>query len=116
MAHSLIASDSVEKTTVCRSSGEKIGTIQRLMIDKLSGKVAYVVLHFGGFLGFGEMHFPVPWAALKYNLQREVYEVDITEEQLRSAPSYAEDNEFDWGDRSGEIAIHRIYRTPHYWE
>ena len=49
--HSLIASDRVEGTPVRRSSGEKIGTIQRLMVDKLSGKVAYAVLSFGGFIG-----------------------------------------------------------------
>jgi hypothetical protein len=52
--HSLIASDRVEGTPVRRSSGEKIGTIERLMIDKLSGNVAYAVLSFGGFLGIGQ--------------------------------------------------------------
>ena len=116
MTHNLIASDRVEGTSVYQPSGEKVGVIQRLMIDKLSGKVAYAVLKFGGFLGFGKKHFPVPWASLRYNLQRKAYEADITEEQLRGAPSYADDQEFDWGDRSGEIVIHKIYRTPHYWE
>ena len=63
MAHNLIASDRVEGTAVCRPGGKKIGVIRRLMIDKVSGKVAYAVLTFGGFLHFG----PVPWAALNYN-------------------------------------------------
>ena len=45
-SHSLIASDRVEGTPVRRSSGEKIGTIERLMIDKISGNVAYAVLSF----------------------------------------------------------------------
>jgi hypothetical protein len=116
MAHNLIASDRVEGTVVRRSGGEKIGVIQRLMIDKVTGKVAYAILKFGGILGFGEQHFPVPWASLIYNLQHKAYEVDITEKQLRSAPSYAADQEFDWGDRSTEIAIHKIYRAPQYWE
>ncbi len=116
MAHNLIASDRVEGTDVCRPGGGKIGAIQRVMIDKLSGKIAYAVLKFGGFLGFGEQHFPVPWASLKYNIKRAAYEADITDEQLRNAPSYAGDQEFDWGDRSGEIVIHKVYRTPHYWE
>jgi hypothetical protein len=52
-SHTLIASDRVEGTPVRRADGEKIGTIQRLMIDKLSGSVAYAVLSFGGFLGMG---------------------------------------------------------------
>jgi len=116
VAHNLVASDRVEGTDVCRPNGEKIGVIQRVMIDKLSGKIAYAVLKFGGFMGFAEKHFPVPWASLKYNIQREAYEADVTEEQLRNAPSYVGDQEFDWGDRSGEVAIHKVYRTPHYWE
>src|SRR5471032_1769765 len=116
MAHNLIASDRVEGTAVCRPGGERIGIIQRLMIDKVSGKVACAVLKFGGFVGFGEKHFPVPWASLKYNFKLVAYEVDITEEQLRNAPSYTADQEFNWGDRSGEIVIHKFYRTGHYWE
>jgi hypothetical protein len=89
MAHNLIASDRVEGTPVCRPTGEQIGVIQRLMIDKLSGQIAYAVLSFGGFLGFGQKHFPVPWRSLKYNPKHGAYEFEVTEEQLRAAPSFA---------------------------
>jgi hypothetical protein len=116
MAHKLIASDRVEGTAVCRPDGERIGVIKRLMIDKRSGMIAYAVLTFGGLLHFGEKHFPVPWSALSFNVVREAYEVDITDEQLRNAPFWVGDQEFDWGDRSREIALHKIYRTTHYWE
>jgi PRC-barrel domain len=81
--HSLIASDRVEGAPVRRSTGEKVGTIQRLMIDKLSGNVAYAVLSFGGFLGLGEKHLPVPWARLKYSPELEAYEVNLTDEGIR---------------------------------
>ena len=40
---SLIGSDKVEETSVCRLNGDNIGTIERVMIDKLSGKVAYAL-------------------------------------------------------------------------
>jgi hypothetical protein len=66
--HSLIASDRIEGTAVRRANGQKIGRIERLMLDKISGKVAYAVLSFGGFLGIGNQHLPVPWARLTYNL------------------------------------------------
>jgi hypothetical protein len=56
----LIASDKVEGTPVYRSNGEKIGHIDNVMIDKRSGKVAYAVLSFGGFLGLGQDHNPLP--------------------------------------------------------
>ncbi len=109
MAHNLIASDRVEGTAVSRPDGTRVGTIQRLMIDKLTGKVAYAVLSFGGFLGFGEKHFPIPWDALKYNVQSGAYEMEITEEQLKGAPSFAAGEDFDWGDRSDEVVLRARY-------
>jgi len=96
-SHSLIASDRVEGTPVRRSSGEKIGTIERLMIDKLSGNVAYAVLSFGGFLGMGQKHVPIPWARLTYDRNLGGYHLDLTDDELKRAPSFAADQEFDWG-------------------
>ena len=113
--HSLIASDRVEGTPVRRSNGKKIGTIQHVMIDKLSGNVAYAVLSFGGFLGMGQKHLPIPWARLKYDLAEEAYQLDLTNEEFRRAPAYEADQEFDWGDRSQEVVIHSYYQAPHYW-
>jgi len=113
--HTLIASDRVEGTPVRRLNGEKIGTIQRLMIDKLTGSVAYAVLSFGGFLGMGRRHYPIPWTRLKYDSARQTYQLDLTDEELRYAPTFEEDVEFDWGDRRREVIIHSYYRVPHYW-
>jgi hypothetical protein len=110
--HPLIASDRVEGTTIRRPNGDKIGTIQRLMIDKASGQVAYAVLSFGGFLGFGEKHFPIPWERLHYDPLLGAYELEITQEELDTALSYAADPNFDWGDRSEEIRSY--YRVPPY--
>ena len=65
--HQLIASDRVEGTAVRRPNGDRIGHIERLMIDKISGKVSYAILSFGGFLGMGTNLLPLPWARLSYN-------------------------------------------------
>jgi len=113
--HSLIASDRVEGTPVRRAGGEKIGTIARLMIDKLSGNVAYAVLSFGVFLGMGQKHAPIPWARLSYDRTLGAYRLDLTDEELKQAPAVAADQEFDWGDRSREVEIHNYYRVPPYW-
>ena len=113
--HSLIASDRVEGTPVRRAGGEKIGTIERLMIDKLSGNVAYAVLSFGGFLGMGQKHAPIPWVRLSYDRTLGAYRLDLTDEELKQAPAVAADQEFDWGDRSREVEIHNYYRVPPYW-
>jgi hypothetical protein len=53
----LIGSDKVEGTPVYRLNGDNIGQIERVMIDKISGKVAYAVMSFGGFLGIGEDYY-----------------------------------------------------------
>ena len=60
--HQLIASDRVEGTAVRRPNGDMIGHIERLMIDKITGKVSYAILSFGGFLGMGTNLLPLPWA------------------------------------------------------
>jgi PRC-barrel domain len=113
--HNLIASDRVESTPVRRSDGTRIGTIGRLMIDKLSGNVAYAVLSFGGFMGLGEKHLPIPWARLTYDPTLGGYQLDLTDEELAKAPAFAADKDFDWGDRSRELEIHKYYRVPPYW-
>ena len=62
----LIGSDKVEGTPVYRLNGDNIGQIERVMIDKISGKVANAVMSFGGFLGIGEDYYPLPWSVLTY--------------------------------------------------
>ncbi|MDU6242748.1 MAG: PRC-barrel domain-containing protein, partial [Bradyrhizobium sp.] len=79
----LIGSDKVEGTAVYGADDSKIGTIERVMIDKLSGRVSYVVLAFGGFLGLGNDHYPLPWQSLKYDTRLGGYVTGVTEEQLR---------------------------------
>jgi hypothetical protein len=107
----LIGSDKVEGTVVYRPNGEKIGQIERLMLDKVTGKVAYAVMSFGGFLGLGEDHYPVPWSLLTYNERLGGYEVDITHEQLQAAPKYGRTGAWDWHDRSRSQQIVDYYRS-----
>ena len=60
----LIESDRVEGTAVYDPQGKHLGSIKRLMIEKISGKVAYAVMSFGGFLGMGEDEHTIPWSKL----------------------------------------------------
>lgn len=85
---SLIGSDKVEGTPVYGTNDESIGTVQRVMIDKVSGKVAYAVVSFGGFLGIGEDYYPIPWPQLKYDTDIGGYRVGVTVDTLRGAPKY----------------------------
>lgn len=110
----LIASDRVQGTTVRRPDGEKIGRIERVMIDKISGKVAYAVMSFGGLLGVGERYYTLPWAKLDYDEEKHAYVLDITKSQLQGAPALNSEGETG-PDRSAERALHEHYDTDPYW-
>ncbi len=107
--HSLIGSDRVEGTAVYGPDGEKIGSIERVMIDKLSGKVSYAVLSFGGFLGFGNEHYPLPWQSLKYNTELGGYQIMISVDKIKTAPKYAEEAEWDWASADRNRSINDYY-------
>ena len=96
--HQLISSEDVEGTDVYGVDGKKIGEIDHLMMDKISGRVTYAVISFGGLLGLGHSHYPVPWAALKYEPKLGGYITGITEEKLKDAPAFSDDA---WSDRIG---------------
>lgn len=87
----LIASDKVEGTKVFDAQGHKLGVIKNFMVDKQSGKVEYVVMTFGGVLGFDREFYPLPWAMLSYNPEHGGYDADLSKEALENAPHYRED-------------------------
>src|SRR6476661_7450621 len=97
---SLIGSDKVEGTAVYGADEQKIGSIQRVMIDKVSGKVAYAVTSFGGFLGIGEDYYPIPWPTLKYDTRLGGYRTGITIDKLQGAPKYNRASDWVWNDRA----------------
>lgn len=93
---SLIGSDRVQGTSVFDANAEKIGVIERVMIEKVSGRVSFAVLSFGGFLGIGDEHYPLPWPALKYNVELGGYQIMIPIEKLKAGPKYEAGTEWDW--------------------
>lgn len=111
----LIASDKVEGTEVRNPDGEYLGTIDRVMIDKISGKVAYAVMSFGGFLGIGDRHHALPWSVLTYDTRLNSYVVALTKEQLEGAPTFDRSEDVDWEDRVWGQRLHDYYRAQPYW-
>ena len=112
--HDVIASDKVAGTDVYNMSGDHIGSINRLILEKGSGRVAYAELSFGGFLGIGEDHYPLPWQKLNYDTGLGGYRVDVTKEQLEGAPKYAADRDYDWSEQNGR-RIYDYYDIRPYW-
>ncbi len=109
---SMVSSADVNGTEVYSPTGDHLGQIDHLMIDKTSGQIAYAVMTFGGFLGIGAGEHPVPWKKLSYDTNLGGFVTDITEEQLTGAPARS-DNWFD--DREYQQRSYDYYGVVPYW-
>ena len=114
-SHRLISSRRVEGTPVYSEAGEKLGTIHSVMIEKVSGRVAYAVMAFGGFLGLGSHVHPVPWELLTYDVDRDGYVVKMSREQLHNAPSMTLDETDRPIDRDYQERLNSYWGTLPWW-
>ncbi|CAN7452450.1 PRC-barrel domain-containing protein [Rhizobacter sp. LjRoot28] len=103
-----IAASRVEGTTVYNDRGDKLGSIDDLVIDKVSGQVRYATLEFGGFLGMGTDRYPVPWQLLTYDTERDGYVVPLDKAQLDRAPKYGMGEDPEFNDTYGR-RVHDYY-------
>jgi sporulation protein YlmC with PRC-barrel domain len=112
---SLIAADQVNGTDVYNMDGDKLGTVDDIMIDKISGKAIYAVMSFGGFLGIGEKQHPLPWSSLTYDQDKEGFVVNLDKRKLEQAPTLdPADEDFIWTPDYGR-SIDKYYGAPTYW-
>jgi sporulation protein YlmC with PRC-barrel domain len=110
----LIASDRVEGTTVYNRQGDKLGHISNFMVDKRSGQVRYAVLSFGGFLGIGNDHYPLPWSMLEYDTGKGGYVVELDKAVLDNAPRYEAQSRPDYDERYGR-SVYDYYGVTYPW-
>jgi sporulation protein YlmC with PRC-barrel domain len=94
----LIAASQVNGTNVYNATGEKLGHIYDVMLDKQSGKADYAIMSFGGFLGIGDRYHPLPWQVLQYEPKLGGYMVDVDRRRLEGAPSFAASDTGLWDD------------------
>ncbi len=105
----LISADKVKGTEVYNDDDEKLGSIDSILIDKVTGEVAYVVMSFGGFLGIGEKYHPLPWHVLDYDTGIGGYRVDLDRQALAAAPSFARDEIDVYDFESDSAGVNRYY-------
>ena len=110
----LIEGDRVEGMALYSREGTQIGTIKRLIIDKASGRVVYVVIAFVAPFGLDGVPYVIPWARLAYDERDGGYHSDITETDLRGAPTFAR-GDVDWTDRESLQALESYFRIPPGW-
>ena len=111
---SLIAAEKVNGTNVYNMNGDKLGSVDDIMIDKISGKAIYAVMSFGGFLGMGEKQHPLPWSSLTYDEDKGGYIVNLDKKRLENAPTMDPDSDFEWTPDYGR-SVDKYYGAPTYW-
>ena len=111
--HHLIAASRVEGTPVFSATGDKLGKVDDLLIEKVSGKAVYALLSFDGFLGSGQRYYPVPWALLDYDEAKGGYLTPLTRDQIENGHSVGDrevQDEVTWREQ-----VHAYYSVPPYW-
>jgi sporulation protein YlmC with PRC-barrel domain len=101
---------------VRNSAGEDLGKVNEIMIDIPSGRVAYAVLSFGGFLGMGDKLFALPWSVLTVDEDKKCFVLDIDKKILEKAPGFDKDSWPDMADNTWGTAIYSYYGTKPYWQ
>lgn len=111
----VMSSDSLAGNDVTNAQGESLGEIDTIMIDVPSGRIAYAVLSFGGFLGMGNKLFAIPWSALTLDADSEQFILNVDKEKLKNAPGFDKDSWPSMADSQWASDIHNFYGTTPYW-
>ena len=109
----LMGADTLQGNDVYNTADEDLGDVKEIMLDMQSGKVAYAVLSFGGFLGMGTKLFAVPWQALKLDTANHRFTLDVSKEKLKDAPGFDEDRWPDMADAKWATGVHKFYGTTY---
>jgi sporulation protein YlmC with PRC-barrel domain len=112
----VLASSTLSGDTVRNSAGEDLGKVDEIMIDIPSGRVAYAVLSFGGFLRMGNKLFAVPWSALTVDEDEKCFILNVDKRTLETAPGFDKDNWPDMADTAWGAEVYRHYGATPYWE
>jgi sporulation protein YlmC with PRC-barrel domain len=102
--------------TVRNNQGEDLGTLEEIMLDTDSGQIAYAVLSFGGFLGFGNKLFAIPWQALAVDTENKELILEVSKDKLADAPGFDKDNWPSTFDRDWVAQVYTHYGFDPYWK
>lgn len=103
-------------TAIINAEGKDLGNVKEIVIDRATGKVAYIAVAFGGFLGMGEKLFAIPFNAFNYDNTEEKYILNIAREKLESAEGFDADTWPSMSEEKWHRTIHQHYNSKNYWE
>ena len=112
----VLAADTLTGDKVVNPQKEDLGKIEHLMIDLTSGRIAYAVLSFGGFLGMGDKLFAIPWSALSVDTVEKSFILNVDKELLKSAPGFDKEHWPDMADHGWGKKVFTYYGAKPYWD
>ena len=115
-ANSPVKASNIIGTSVVDPKGSSLGDIKEVVIDPRTGKVAYAVVSFGGFLSMGEKLFAIPFSAFKYDMTKNEYVLDVSKERLKAAPGFDADHWPSMAEEKWNRDVYKYYERPPYWE
>jgi sporulation protein YlmC with PRC-barrel domain len=101
--------------SVVNAAGEDLGKIEAIMLDVTSGRIAYAVLSFGGFLGMGKKLFALPWGALTLDAVEKRFILDASKERLENAEGFDKDHWPSMAEPGWATRLHSYYNVTPYW-
>ena len=107
----LMGAETLIGNDVYNKDAENLGDIKEIMLDMRNGRVSYAVLAIGGFMGFGEKLFAVPWQALRLDTENKRFVLDVSSERLKTAPGFDKNHWPDMADAVWQKDIHTYYGT-----
>lgn len=112
----VLSATTLIKNAVKNPQGENLGEIEDFMIDLTSGRIAYAVLSFGGFLGIGDKLFAIPWEAMTLDTEEKCFVLNVDKEILKEAPGFDKDNWPATTDDEWLLDVYEYYGYPPYWK
>jgi sporulation protein YlmC with PRC-barrel domain len=112
----VLSCSTISSDRVKNAAGEDLGKIEDLMVDVNSGRIAYAVLSFGGFLKVGNKLFAIPWQALRLDTVNKQFVLGVDKSVLERAPGFDKDNWPDMADPTFGNSIYSHYGYKPYWE
>ena len=115
-SYSPVKASSIIGTSVVNAQGDNLGDIKEVVIDPATGRVAYSVVSFGGFMTMGEKLFAIPFSAFEYDAAENEYVLDVSKDRLEAAPGFDSDNWPSMADEKWNRDVYKYYDRSPYWE
>ncbi|MFC0399413.1 PRC-barrel domain-containing protein [Paraburkholderia rhizosphaerae] len=111
----VMAAATLDGNKVLCADGDTAGKVKDIMLDVRTGRIAYVVMSSGGFLGIGDKLFAIPWSVLTLDTDRECFVLNVDSQRVKDAPGFDQDHWPSMADRGWATSVHDYYGSEPYW-